>query len=83
MITVSAKDAKNNFGKLMEDSQREPVVIQKHGRASAVVISAQEYKKIKLERLRARLAVGKKQSDNGEAIDYSFDQLMADLNGEA
>jgi len=36
---MSAKEAKNSFGKLMEDAQREPVVIQKHGRASAVVVS--------------------------------------------
>jgi len=43
MDTISAKDAKNNFGKLLMDAQRDPIQIQKHGRPVAVVISAKEY----------------------------------------
>lgn len=79
---MSAKEAKNGFGKLMEDAQREPVVIQKHGRASAVVVSAEEYKNIKIERLRKRLAVGMEQAERGEFADYSLDDLIAELDGE-
>ena len=79
---MSAKEAKNSFGKLMEDAQREPVVIQKHGRASAVVVSAEEYKNIKLERLRNRLAVGMEQADRGDFAEYSLDDLIAELDGE-
>jgi len=79
---MSAKEAKNNFGKLMEDAQREPVVIQKHGRASAVVVSAEEYKNITLERLRKRLAVGMEQADRDDFAEYSLDDLMAELDGE-
>lgn len=41
--TVAAGDAKNRFGELLDTAQREPVVIQKHGRAVAVVLSAEEY----------------------------------------
>ena len=82
MKIMSAKDAKNSFGKLMEDAQREPVVIQKHGRASAVVVSAEEYKNIKLERLRKRLAVGMEQANRGEFAEYSLDDLIAELDGE-
>ena len=78
---MSAKEAKNSFGKLMEDAQREPVVIQKHGRASAVVVSAEEYKNTKLERLRKRLAVGMEQADRGDFAEYSLDDLIAELDG--
>lgn len=80
---MSAKEAKNSFGTFMEDAQREPVVIQKHGRASAVVVSAEEYKNIKLERLRKRLAIGMEQADRGDFAEYSLDDLIAGLDDEA
>ncbi|HDN95304.1 MAG TPA: prevent-host-death protein, partial [Nitrospirae bacterium] len=35
----------------------------------AVIMSAEEYRQIKLERLRARLAMGEIQLDRGEGID--------------
>lgn len=66
---MSAKDAKNRFGELMDTVQREPVTIEKHGRPVAVVLSEVEYEKMKLERLRAMLAVGEAQLDRGEGID--------------
>lgn len=82
MTVMSAKDAKNNFGKLMEDAQREPVVITKHNRPSAVLVSAKEYREIKLEKLRSKLLVGERQADDGESIQYSFEQLITDLDSE-
>ncbi len=39
MKTVQATEAKNNFGKLLEDALVEPVAIQKNGRDVAVVVS--------------------------------------------
>ncbi|MFV2055714.1 MAG: type II toxin-antitoxin system Phd/YefM family antitoxin [Thiohalomonadales bacterium] len=68
MKSIAAKEAKNNFGELMDTAQREPVTIERHGRAVAVVMSANEYDKIKLERLRAKLVVGQTQLENGESI---------------
>ena len=41
--TVPSGEAKNNFGQLIDDAQRAPVVIQKHGRAYAVVIAAADF----------------------------------------
>lgn len=79
---VSEKEARKSFGRLIEDAQREPVVIQKHGRASAVVVSTEEYKKIKLGALRIRLGGGKDQADRGEFADYSRDDLIAELDRE-
>ena len=69
MKAITAKDAKNRFGELMDTVQREPVSIEKHGRPVAVVLSEVEYAKMKLERLRAILAVGEAQLDRGEGID--------------
>ncbi len=77
MKAVSAKDAKNRFGELMDTVQREPVSIEKHGRPVAVVLSEVAYEKMKLEHLQAMLAVGEAQLDRGEGIDGKefFDEL--------
>lgn len=41
---VPAASAKNRFGEMLDTAQRAPVVIQKHGRTVAVLLSAHEYK---------------------------------------
>ena len=46
MKIMSAKDAKNGFGLLLDTARAEPVTIEKHGRAVAVVISVEEYDKL-------------------------------------
>ncbi len=69
MIAIAAKEAKEHFGKLMDTVQREPVTIEKHGRPVAVVMSQTEYEQIKLERLRAKLAIGEAQLNRGESMD--------------
>jgi prevent-host-death family protein len=46
MKSIASKDAKDGFGKLLDDAQKEPVRIQKHGRDVAVVISMEEYKRL-------------------------------------
>ena len=41
--TVPAAEAKQSFGRLLDDAQREPVVIERNGRPVAVVLSVAEY----------------------------------------
>lgn len=82
MTIMSAKEAKNGFGKMMEDVQREPIVITKHNRPSAVLISAEDYRQIKLEKLRASLAIGEQQAKNGEFVEYSLEDLIKELDSE-
>jgi prevent-host-death family protein len=48
MKTMSAKDAKNSFGLLMDTARAEPVAIEKHGRAVVVVMSIEEFERMKL-----------------------------------
>jgi prevent-host-death family protein len=50
MQTISATEAKQKFAALLDLSQREPVVIQRHDRAVAVLISAEEYERIRGDR---------------------------------
>ena len=46
MAEITATDAKNRFGQVLEMAQAEPVRIQKNGRDVAVVLSAEEYRKL-------------------------------------
>lgn len=46
MFTITAIDAKNKFGQVLEQAQREPVHVQKNGRDIAVVVSAAEYQRL-------------------------------------
>lgn len=47
MKFMSAKDAKNGFGLLLDTARAEPVAIEKHGRAVVVVVSVEEYRRLK------------------------------------
>jgi prevent-host-death family protein len=42
----SARDAKYNFGRLIDMARAEPVVVQKHGRNVVVVLSIEEYERL-------------------------------------
>lgn len=44
MITLAAREAKNNFGHMLDMAQKEPVTIEKKGRPVAVVMSLDDYK---------------------------------------
>lgn len=47
MRTMSAKDAKNSFGLLLDYARAEPVQVEKHGRPVVVVISVEEFRRLK------------------------------------
>lgn len=47
MKSMSAKDAKNGFGRLLDDARAQPVVIEKHGRPVIVVLSIEEFERLK------------------------------------
>lgn len=46
MNYISATDAKNRFGELLESARKEPVHVQKNGRDVAVVLSPEEYARL-------------------------------------
>ena len=47
MKIIPAIDAENRFGQLLDTAQREPVTIAKKGRPAAVVLSVEDYDRIR------------------------------------
>ena len=48
MQTMSAKDAKNSFGLLLDRARAEPVQVEKHGRPVVIVVSVEEFQRLSL-----------------------------------
>lgn len=46
MKTMSAREAKNAFGLMIDTARAEPVLIEKHGRGVVMVISVEEYQRL-------------------------------------
>ena len=46
MRTVSAKDAKYNFGELIDKARAAPVTVAKYGRPVVVVMAVEEYERL-------------------------------------
>ena len=78
MKTVSATDAKQRLAALLDAAQREPVLIRRQNRDVAIVMSPQEYDRIRganvdeLDRLCER--VSKQAAERGLT-----DEILADL----
>lgn len=47
MKTLTAKDAKYGFGRMIDLARAEPVLVAKHGRPVVVVMSVEEYARLK------------------------------------
>lgn len=45
-MRINATSFKNNLGRFLEFSNKEPVIIEKSGRASAILISFEEFEKL-------------------------------------
>lgn len=78
MQSVSAHDAKALFFQLLDTARREPVFIERHGRAVAVVLSKEEYDSlnaIKLQQLRAEIDRGLSDLERGAYTDYETHDL--------
>ena len=56
VTTFAAKEAQRQFGRLIDTSQREPVTIERRGRAVAVVLSKHDYDQIQERLEEARTA---------------------------
>ncbi|MEQ9334651.1 type II toxin-antitoxin system Phd/YefM family antitoxin [Thalassobaculum sp.] len=72
MRKVAALEAKNRFGELLNAAQREPVTIEKHGKAVAVVLSTEDYQDfeaLKLARLRGEIQTGLDDIAAGRIVD--------------
>ncbi|MEA1888879.1 MAG: type II toxin-antitoxin system Phd/YefM family antitoxin [Pseudomonadota bacterium] len=85
MRTITANDAKTQFGEMLMKAQRAPIQINKNGKPVAVVISVDEYKSIetlKLSLLKSRAIKAKDDIQNGNMLDGEsfFDELESGLH---
>jgi prevent-host-death family protein len=55
MAVMTATDAKNRFGQMLEMAQKEPVRIQKNGRDVGVVLSPEEYQDYQVTKQSAKV----------------------------
>ena len=55
MKRVAATEAKNRLGAILDDAQREPIVIERQGREVAVVISMADFDRIRMGNVKALL----------------------------
>jgi prevent-host-death family protein len=84
MQKFTAHDAKARFGTLIDTARREPVTIERHGRAVAVLLSKEEFDDIeamKLELLRTEVQKGLDASAQGDVVDVDVNDLEAFIDG--
>ncbi len=83
MQTMSATDVKQGFGAALDAAQREPIFIQKQNRDVAVLLSVQEYEKLRGLRMelfdRFADSVAAKATARG-LTDKIFARLMSDVS---
>lgn len=78
MKTVAATEAKNRLGAILDDAQREPVVIRRQDRDVAVVISMAEYERLRAGNVQAFLELRNEVAARAAASGLT-DQRLAEL----
>ena len=59
MKTVAATEAKNRLGAILDEAQREPIVIRRQERDIAVVLSMADYERLRAGNIQAFLDLRK------------------------
>ena len=81
MKEIAARDAKNRFGRLIDAAQSGPVRVTKNGRAVGVMMSVQQYERLRgaaWERLTATLdGLGEEALSKG-LTEARLEALLAD-----
>lgn len=81
MREVTAKEAKNRFGRLLESAQRAPVRVTRNGRPVGVMMSMQQFERLRgvaWERLADTMdALGREALARG-LTDSELESLLAD-----
>jgi prevent-host-death family protein len=81
MNEITAREAKNRFGQLLDDAQRAPVRISRNGRAVTVMLSTQLYDRLRgsaWERLTATMDAMGEEASAGGLTDAKLEALLAD-----
>ena len=80
MNEMTARDAKNRFGQLLDAAQRAPVRVTKNGRAVTIMLSVQHYERLRgaaWERLTATMDRMSEEASANNLTDAKLDELLA------
>jgi antitoxin Phd len=80
MQTLSASNAKREFGEMLLSIQKSPISVTRNGKPIAVVLSDSDYKQLKLQALQAALIEGE---SSGDVVNFSMQDIKNQLNNEA
>ena len=81
MKNITARDAKNRFGQLLDAAQRSPVRVTKNGRAVTVMLSTELYDQLRnaaWDRLAATMDVMGEEATARGLTEAKLDALLAD-----
>lgn len=78
MPSVSATHAKQNFAAMLDAAQREPVRIRRHDRDVAVIVSADEYERMRKLRVKELLRLTEETGRYAESQGMT-DEVLAEL----
>lgn len=82
MKKVAATEAKNRLGAILDDAQREPVIIQRQERDVAVVLSMAEFERMRSANIRAFLDLRNEVAAEAKRNGLTEKKLAAILNSE-
>ena len=82
MKTVAATEAKNRLGAILDAAQREPVVIRRHARDIAVVLSMADYERLRSGNVQAFLGLRNEVSAEARAHGLTDERLAELLTGK-
>lgn len=78
MKSVAATEAKNRLGAILDEAQREPIVIRRQNRDIAVVLSMADYERLRSGNVRAFLELRNDVAIQAAARGLT-DERLADL----
>lgn len=81
MITMTSVEAQNRFGQLLDTVQREPVIITRHGRTAAFMVSQQDMDELNAARGKRSKAVAEFEAWSQQALSSAL-PAAADLADE-
>ncbi len=82
-MNITATDLKQRSGQVLDEAQRQPVKVVKHGRIYGAVISKQDLELLenakKLDALKSSVQAGFEQIENGQYSTKSMDDIFQDV----
>ena len=82
MKTVAATEAKNRLGAILDEAQREPIVIRRQARDIAVVLSMADYERLCSGNVQAFLDLRNEVSAEARAQGLTDERLAELVTGE-